>query len=712
MIKKNIIVLPTKVRKRDGSLVNFDGLKIKNAVYRSAMDVLIDEKQASEISKSSEEKILDRISFLYNNKIPSVEEIQDIVEEVLMEMGYGSVAKSYILYRQEHQDIRKAKVIYGVRDDLKLPLNSLLVLKKRYLLKDDDQNVVETPKGLFERVSRAVSESELNFKSKYKRQEVEEHFFKMMVNREFLPNSPTLMNAGTPLGQLSACFVLPVEDSIEGIFESLKNMAAIHQTGGGTGFDFSKLRPKDDLVLTTKGKASGPVSFMSVFDKSTGVIVQGGRRRGANMGILRCDHPDIVDFIEGKLDEGAFSNFNLSVAVTDKFMNSVKKNEDFPLINPRTKEKVRSINAQSLFNIIVYAAWKTGDPGIIFLDEINRFNPIPELGRIEATNPCGEIPLLAYESCNLGSINLAKFVESGSLDWVKLKEAICWGVRFLDDVIEANKYPLLQIKEITFSNRKIGLGVMGFADLLINLRISYASENAVALASKIMRFFHEASLEASESLAEERGVFPNYEKSIYPAMNLKLHNATVNTVAPTGSISIIAGCSSGIEPIFALSYVRNVLSGTRLFETHPIFEKELKCRGIYSKELMARIGKSGSIKNIQGVPEELKNIFVTSFDIAPEQHLGIQAAFQKYTDNSVSKTINLPSEATVEDVRSIYMMAYELKCKGITVYRYGTKKNQVLSFNTTSEAENEVEFDFIIADSEFSDGCRSGLCSF
>ncbi len=579
-------------------------------------------------------------------------------------------------------------------------------------MKDDERRVIETPKELFRRVAKAVSEGESNFKSSKTKEEVEEAFFKMMSRLEFLPNSPTLMNAGTSLGQLSACFVLPVDDSIEGIFESLHNMAIIHQTGGGTGFDFSRLRPKGDLVSTTKGEASGPVSFMSIYNHATGIIVQGGRRRGANMGILRCDHPDIVEFIEAKLEENAFSNFNLSVAVTDRFMEAIKKKESFDLINPRTRQKVKSVKAKALFDLIVYSAWKSGDPGLVFLDEINRHNPTPQVGRIAATNPCGEIPLLPYESCNLASINLSKFVENDSLDWQKLKQRIWWGVRFLDDVIEVNKYPLPQIKDMTFANRKIGLGVMGFADLLIKLGIPYDSQEAIKMALRLMKFFYEESAKASHSLAQERGVFPNYKKSIYPGKNLSLRNATMITVAPTGTISIVAGCSSGIEPLFALSYVRNVLSGTRLFETHPLFEKELRQRGLYSRELMAEIGKSGSIQSFKEVPAELKKIFITSFDVPPEQHLRIQAAFQEYTDNSVSKTINLPSDATVEDVRNIYLMAHDLKCKGITIYRYGTKKDQVLSFDSRAGEERREDIPFISAEPEYSGGCLSGLCPF
>ena len=704
--------LPKKIRKRDNSLVGFDKQKIERAIFRAALEALADEKKAAHTADISTEKVLERVTEAFKDKIPSVEEIQDIVEEVLMQEGLSSVARSYILYREEHQDIRQVKVIYGVRDDLKLPLNTLFVLKKRYLLKDDEKNIVETPRELFRRIAGCVSEGEANFKSKRNKNEVEEKFFRMMTSFEFLPNSPTLMNAGTSLGQLSACFVLPVEDSMEGIFGALKNMARIHQTGGGTGFDFSRLRPKGDLVSSTKGEASGPVSFMSIFNQATGVIVQGGRRRGANMGILRCDHPDIVDFIEAKIEEGAFSNFNLSVGVTDGFMDAVRRNSKFDLVNPRTRKTVKSVKARVLFDLIVYSTWRTGDPGLIFLDEINRRNPTPRLGRIEATNPCGEIPLLPNESCNLASVNLSKFVRNGSMEWERLEDAIEWGVRFLDDVIEVNSYPLPQIQEMTFANRKIGLGVMGFADMLIKLGIPYNQESAVRMALKVMKFVRDASLKASQALARERGVFPNHKESIYPKKNMRMRNATVNTVAPTGTISIIAGCSSGIEPLFALSFVRNVLSGRKLYEIHSLFEEELRMRSLYSKELLAEVGKVGSIRDIKQLPADIRKVFVTAFDVPAKHHLRIQAAFQKYTDNSVSKTINLPFDSTVEDVRKIYLLANQLKCKGITIYRYDTKKNQVLAFDSRIGEEREELLDFIMAESEYAGGCPSGMCPF
>jgi ribonucleoside-diphosphate reductase alpha chain len=592
--------------------------------------------------------------------------------------------------------------------DLKLPVNTMEVLKRRYLLKDQNQNIIETPDEMFQRVAHHIAKAEANFTSSSSVEQAEEKFYQMMKNLEFLPNSPTLMNAGTFFGQLSACFVLPVEDSIDGIFESLKNMAKIHQTGGGTGFSFSHLRPKGSLVWTTKGRASGPVSFMSVFDKATGVIVQGGRRRGANMGILRCDHPDIVEFIEAKIRKGAFENFNLSVAVTDKFMSDVRADRYFELKNPSTGKNISRIKAKSLFDLIVNAAWRTGDPGLVFIDQINKKNPTPEIGEIEATNPCGELPLLAFESCNLGSINLAKMVENGRLNWDKLSDRINWAVRFLDNVIEVNKYPLPQIREITLANRKIGLGVMGFADMLIMLGIPYNSDRAIMLAKKLMKFIHNASISASIRLAKKRGVFPNFKKSIYTRDDLRLRNATVNTIAPTGTISIIAGCSSGIEPLFAVSFVRNILSGARLFEVNPMFEKAIEKEGLNKNDVLSLIAQKGSIQSITHIPAALKKLFVTAFDIKPLQHLQVQAAFQKYTDNAVSKTINLPEQATVDDVREIYLMAHKFKCKGITIYRYGCKEQQVLSFGVHAKDISFSRREVVVADSEYSGGCATG----
>ena len=574
---------------------------------------------------------------------------------------------------------------------VELTKNALKVLEKRYLRKDENGKVIETPEQMFRRVASNIAKADEKYGGDVKKTEKE--FYDMMVNLYFLPNSPTLMNAGTSIQQLSACFVLPVEDSMDKIFETLKHTALIHQSGGGTGFSFSRIRPKGDIVRSTGGIASGPVSFMKVFNSATDVIKQGGRRRGANMGILRVDHPDIMEFITCKEDPKELTNFNISVAVTDEFMEKVKKGEDYELINPRTGKAVKKLNAKEVFDKIVEEAWKTGEPGLIFIDEINRHNPTPHVGQIEATNPCGEQPLLPYESCNLGSINLSKFVKNGEIDWEKLKDITWKAVHFLDNVIDMNKYPIPDIKKMTLANRKIGLGVMGFADMLIQLNIPYDSNEALELAEKIMSFIQKEARQASVELGKERGSFPNFKGSVYEGKYPAMRNATVTTIAPTGSISIIAGCSSGIEPLFAIAFVRNVLDKEdRLYEINPYFEKIAKEMGFYSEELLQKIAdNNGSVQGLEEVPIEVQRIFVTALDISPEWHVRMQAAFQKYVDNATSKTINLREDATIEDVRKAYMLAYELKCKGITVYRYGSRPQQVISAKEEKEERGIIK---------------------
>jgi ribonucleoside-diphosphate reductase alpha chain len=555
---------------------------------------------------------------------------------------------------------------------LKLSDNAVEILLKRYLSRDERGLVRETPKEMFERVAYAVSRAEARYGGDAK--VCCRKFLNMMAEGEFLPNSPTLMNAGLPLGQLSACFVLPVGDSLPAIFEALKNMALIHQSGGGTGFSFSRLRPRGDVVRATGGVASGPVSFMGIFDAATEVIKQGGRRRGANMGVLRVDHPDILEFIQAKQQAGVLENFNISVAATDEFMRAARNGSEMDLINPRTGKIAKRIDAAEVMSRLACSAWRGGDPGMIFIDRINADHPLP--GVIESTNPCGEQPLLPYESCNLGSINLSRMVKGGEIDWDRLGELVDLGVLFLDDVIDVNRFPLKQIEEATLRSRKIGLGVMGFADMLILMGISYGSQEAVRLAGEVMRFISEQARQASAVLGEERGSFPLLDESrlaSWPAMR----NATVTTVAPTGTISIIAGTSSGIEPLFAVAFVRHVLEGGRLIEISPLFEKLAQGRGIYTPQLMSRLAKSGSVQGLAGVPQDLQDLFVTALDILPEQHIRIQSAFQKYTDNAVSKTVNLPEKATVDDVRRVFNLAYDSGCKGVTVFRYGSK-SQVL----------------------------------
>ena len=566
----------------------------------------------------------------------------------------------------------------------RLSENALKVLKKRYLKKNSQGKVIENPSGMFHRVANHVAQSENRFRKGKPAEDTAAEFYEMMAGLEFLPNSPTIMNAGKDLGQLSACFVIPIEDSLDSIFQAVKNTAIIHQTGGGTGFSFSNLRPKDDRVSSTGGIASGPVSFMKVFNTGTEVIKQGGTRRGANMGVLRVDHPDILEFIWAKDNPQELVNFNISVAVTDKFMKAVKQDRSYPLINPRTKKTVRRLNAKEVFTQISEAAWKMGDPGIIFIDRINSANPTPKIGSIESTNPCGEQPLLPYESCNLGSVNLTKMLRKKgnkfSIDYARLSKTTEEAVRFLDNVIDINHYPLHEIESITKANRKIGLGVMGFADTLILLGIPYNSEEAIKTAGDIMSFIQQVSKNASYKLAKERGAFPNFNDSIYYGSgSLPLRNATTTTIAPTGTLSIIAGCSSGIEPLYAVSFAREILDGLRLVEINPIFRKMASSAGIYNEELVSAVSRSESIQEIPSIPREIKELFVTTFDITPSWHVRMQAVFQKHVDNAVSKTINLPATATRKDIEDAFLTAYSLGCKGVTVFRNGSRPKQVLS---------------------------------
>jgi len=759
---------PLKVIKRDGRVVDFDKNRIIEAIWKAFKATGLEDRALAEKLGDEVVNLIDeRFGLEYT---PHVEQIQDAVEETLVKHGLYEVAKAYILYRRKRSEIREFKRMLGVVDDMKLTVNAITILKSRYLMRDEKGEVCETPKQMLLRVARYIglvdafywsdvydkngrqpvrqvgdfqykpgiglSNYELEMmKRLYNRlgregrmkvefdkllsiieerwndlyENVIDVFFQLMANRYFLPNSPTLMNANAPLGQLSACFVLPVEDSIESIFETLKITALIHKSGGGTGFNFSKLRPKGDTVKSTSGVASGPVSFMRIYDMATEVIKQGGKRRGANMGILRIDHPDIIDFIYAKSEEGVLRNFNISVAVTDKFMEAVEKNEEFELINPRTGKPTQTVNAKYLFDLIVYNAWRTGDPGLIFIDTINRHNPTPKLGKIEATNPCGEQPLLPYESCNLGSINLELMVkyENGKwdVDWRKLKEVVKVAVHFLDNVIDANNFPVSEIEEMTLKTRKIGLGIMGWANMLFRLGIPYDSEEAVSLARRIMEYINYYSKLASIELAESRGPFPAFKGSIYDSENPRMpfeaegeaktynlnweeirdlirkhgiRNATTTTIAPTGTISLIAGTSSGIEPNFALAYSRTVLGGVRLFEVNQVLEEVLKERGLYGDELITEISKSGSLLNIQGIPEDIKRVFVTALEVDVDWHVKVQAAFQEFTDNAVSKTINLRQETSPEVVRRAFLLAYKLGCKGVTVYRYGSRREQVL----------------------------------
>ncbi|MFO8082853.1 MAG: adenosylcobalamin-dependent ribonucleoside-diphosphate reductase [Desulfobacterales bacterium] len=584
-------------------------------------------------------------------------------------------------------------------EHLHLSENALELLEARYLRRNRNGEVIETPEELFERVASAVAEPELLRGTKTDFRQWRDAFFQIMTACDFLPNSPTLMNAGTAMNQLSACYVLPVGDSIEDIFEAIKQMAMIQRSGGGTGFSFSQLRPKEDFLSSTGGKASGPVSFMDIFNCATANIKQGGKRRGANMGVLRVDHPDILDFIRAKEQEDAFANFNLSVLVDDAFMEAVKNGSDYDLRHPFDQRPVGRLNAGKVFRCIYLAAWKTGDPGLIFDDTANAGNPTPVLGKICATNPCGEIPLLDYESCNLGSINLVHMLgkEGKSIDWEKLKKTVSIGVRFLDNVIDAGQYPIRAIEKMTRGNRKIGLGVMGFADMLIRLAIAYHSAEGVAMASRLMEAVSQEAFRASNRLAEERGVYPHWKNSVHQKKGLRVRNATLTAVAPTGSISIIAGATPGIEPLFALAYRRtNVLERRTFKEVNHWFRRYAEKSGLDPDRIIDRAREKGSLDALKEVPENLKRIFKTALEIPPEGHLRIQEAFQRHVDNSVSKTINMAWDTSPEEIGDAYWRAWEMKLKGITVYRYGSKSAQVLE----TEGKNGPE------ESKPDDGCQ------
>ena len=593
--------------------------------------------------------------------------------------------------------------------------NAIKVLEKRYLKRDKDGNCTETPSDMFKRVAETIAKGDLNFgKSQEEVNQLSKRFYDAITHRFFMPNSPTLMNAGRELGQLAACFVLPVEDSLEGIFETIKNTALIHQSGGGTGFSFSRLRPKNSVVKSTMGVSSGPVSFMEVFNAATEAVKQGGTRRGANMGILRVDHPDIIEFINCKSDNDKLNNFNISVAITDKFMDAYLKGEDYDLVNPQNNEVVGRMCAKDVFALIVDCAWRNGEPGVVFIDKMNADNPTPLIGAIESTNPCGEVPLLPYEACNLGSINLSLMMkeENGSMnvDWDLLEKTVRTAMRFLDNVIEVNKYPLPQISELVSNNRKIGLGVMGWADMLMKAGISYSSEEGTKLAGQVMEFIDYISKSESIELAKERGCFNNFKGSIYDQPNYLfnkfkgksagkisddmwakldsdiqkygLRNATTTCIAPTGTISMIAGASGGVEPLFGLVFSRLIMDGTEMLEVNPIFKDYMLSHNLYSDNLMAQIAKDGSLSHVEGVPNEIKRIFVTAHDVAPYWHVKMQAAFQLHVDNAVSKTVNFVESATREDIKEVYILAYKNNLKGITVYRNNSRQFQPMNLDT------------------------------
>ncbi|MBT4174985.1 vitamin B12-dependent ribonucleotide reductase [archaeon] len=683
----------SQIKKRDEKVVDFNITKVESAIFRAAKAVGGTDR---DLSMRLANKVKEELDQRFIEEIPDVEEVQDTVEKVLIEDRHVKTAKAYILYRAKRAEERKEseQTIEDMRksaENLNFTDNAIRVLERRYLLKDGEGVLIENPKQLVWRISTNIAKADHFYGDDPT--ETAEDFYDMIKELEFLPNSPTLMNAGTDLQQLSACFVLPVEDSMEGIFDAIKNTAMVHKSGGGTGFSFSRLRPSGNLVRSTSGVASGPISFMKVFDSATDVIKQGGKRRGANMGILRVDHPDVIDFINCKNDMTTLTNFNISVAVTDKFMEAVLNDSEYDLINPKTSKVDGVYKARNVFNMMVQNAWKNGDPGIVFIDEINRKHPAKNLGELESTNPCGEQPLLPYESCNLGSINLHKFIRKDreDMDWDRLEKCVKNGVHFLDNVIDMNKLPLKQIQEMSCKTRKVGLGIMGFADLLYELGIPYDSEEGLAMAEKLMKFVKDKAYEKSMELADKRGVYSAWEGSEHHKEGRRMRNATCITIAPTGTISMIGEASSGCEPTFAISYIKNVMDNTELVYTNKVFEKIAKERMFHTPELMKKIAQAGTIQGFDEIPEDVKKVFVCAQDITPEWHIRMQAAFQKHTDNGISKTVNFPNNATIDDVEQVYILAYQLNCKGVTIYRDGCRENQVLNIGSVNKKKKEME---------------------
>lgn len=671
-------------RKGTKHIESTDADKVTQAVFAAAESMGITDRVALE---GFAEQVMQRLQSV--KPLPGMEEFVPAQQEHPVSSTRLQAIISDVLSADDFSPQSSSTVVSGIE----LSDNAIRVLEKRYLVKNEKGEINEIPQEMFKRVAEHIASAEQLYDPESNTAAIAETFYQLMVNLEFLPNSPTLMNASRELGQLSACFVLPVEDTMESIFEAVGYTALIHKSGGGTGFSFSRLRPEMDRVGSTGGVASGPISFMRVFDTATDVVKQGGMRRGANMAILSVDHPDIMKFISAKDNTDQFTNFNLSVAITDEFMQAVEKKSDYDLMNPRTGKRSGKLNAREVFDKIVDLSWHTGDPGVIFIDEINRFNPTPGLGKIESTNPCGEQPLLPFESCNLGSINLAKMLISQNgqvkIDYDKLSRVVELAVHFLDNVIDVNQFPLPQIAEKTKQTRKIGLGIMGFADMLIQLGIPYNSEQALSLAEETMHFISEQADKASMELAKSRGTFPAFKGSIYDIPGgPHFRNASRTTIAPTGSLSIIANCSSGIEPIFALSYIRHILDGEELVEVNPYFEQVAKERDFFSIELMKELASGKKVKDVSSIPGEIKRVFISAHDIAPEWHVRMQAAFQKYTDSAVSKTVNFPLEATPEDIANVYLLAYHEKLKGITIYRDQSRDGQVL---TTGKKEPEKD---------------------
>ena len=674
----------------------FDVTRIEAAVARAAREVAYDDP---DMPGTVARAVADALG----PKIAPVEEIQDLVEGRLGEAGLDDVARAYIIYRRGRAELRAAKALLGVRDELKLSLAAVTVLRERYLLRDEHGSPAESTGEMMDRTARCVAAAEDEYRSGSAPQWAE-RFSALLRSLEFLPNSPTLMNAGTDLGLLAGCFVLPVKDSLRSIFKTLGQAAEIQRSGGGTGYAFSHLRPAGDRVAATGGTASGPVSFLQLYDTAARVVSMGGRRRGACMAVLDVSHPDIYDFVTSKAESPSeLTHFNLSVGVTDAFLRAVERNGTHRLVNPRTLETVGRIPAAELFKRICESAHACGDPGLVFLDTVNRANPVPGRGRIEATNPCGEVPLLPYESCNLGSINLARMITNRRIDWERLDEVAGLSVRFLDDVIDVSRYPFPELGEATRASRKIGLGVMGLAELLATLGIPYDSEEAVRLAGRVMRHIQRAAHTASARLADARGSFPALAESRYAGSGPR-RNAQVTSVAPTGTISLIAGTTAGIEPMFAIAFTRAIV-GRHLLEVNPCFDRLARDQGFYRDDLVAEIAQRGGVRGYAQLPAEVRTAFPTAAEIAPEWHLRMQAAVQRHVDAAVSKTVNLPATATVDDVCAIYLAAWKAKVKGITVYRYGSRETQVLSYAAPEPVVAQ-------ADTEFSGGCVGRVCEF
>ena len=674
--------------KRDGRIVEFDLKKIEDAIFQAAETVGGKDRN---LAHSLAVKVLELLQKKFKDK-PTVDNVQDLVEKILIEEGHARTAKAFILFRhQKDQEREQRALIIGKENEdanLEFSNEALKVLERRYLIRNPEGTVIETPKGMLQRVAKNIAAAEKIYgATKEEIKKTEEEFYSIMSDLKFLPNSPTLMNAATITQQLSSCFVLPVEDNISGIFGALKDAALIHQRGSGTGFSFSRLRTKGDFVRSNAGVAAGPVAFMKVYDKALEAIKQGGIRPGANMAVLRVDHPDIIRFIEAKRGTGRLKNFNLSVAVTDRFMKAVEEDREYYLTNPKSEKYVGRMKARDVFAMITQNAWKTGDPGLLFIDEINRKHPGKHLGEIETTNQCGEAPLLPYEGIVLGSINLNRFIdaEKNDVDWVELEKAVRTAVHFLDNVIDMNSYPTKKIEEETKRTRKFGLGMMGFADMLSKLKLKYDSEPALEFADKLMHFIKTTAYQVSSELAEQRGVCPAWKDSDHHKAERKMRNMTCISISPTGTISILADASSGCEPFFAISFHKAVMGDTNLVYLNKTFEKIAKERSFYTPELISKIAREGNLQNCKEIPKDVRDIFVTAQDIDPEWHIKMQSTIQKHVDNSISKTINFPKTASIKDVENAYLSAWKAKCKGITIYRDGSYEDQVINIGSYSE---------------------------